>query len=133
MTSYKTSVVSDAPLVSIVYFLDDAGSMTKSICLPASSATTAGLKACSLSGDFFSGGYHLRTHFLSAADSVPGGNRPSVSYRLGSAMRPGSNSYSMIDFGSHFDPCTCSSESFCRMLSNVSLRVHSLGGALRFL
>src|SRR5437867_1069385 len=97
MISNRTSVVSDAPLVSIRYFLDDAGSMTKLTCLPAVRSRTAGLFACSRSGDFFSGGYHLRTHFLSAAESVPGGDRPSAWYRFGSAMRPGSKSYSMIE------------------------------------
>src|SRR6185503_16237515 len=99
--SNKTMIVSDAPLVVMVNLRDSVGCSRKSTCSPAPKETATDWNGCKILGLAFCGGYHVRTQSLSGLDSVAGGKSPFTSYWSGSSMRPGSNSYSMIESGSH--------------------------------
>src|SRR3954463_6316827 len=129
MLSNRVSSVSLAPCVAMVYLRDCAGRKTKSCCCPTFRSTATDWKGWSSVASGTSPGYHLRIQSLSAFDRVPGGERPSASYPGGAAISPGSNSYSMIESGSHEEPCTTCGSSFSRMLWNVVSRDHLLGGA----
>src|SRR5205814_1243334 len=126
--SNNVSSVSQAPLVAIVYLRDCVGLKMRSICCPAARSTATALNGSSAPGSGVLPGYHLAAQVLSDADSTPGGTRPSRSYFCGSSIKPGSNSYSMIESGSHDEPWTCCGSSFSRMLWKVVWRDQLLGG-----
>src|SRR3954463_3597823 len=112
----------------MVYLRDAGGLMEMSSCCPAASSADTDSNGARAVGLGVSPGYHFRTHSLSAVESFPGGTRPWRSYCSGSSISPGSNSYSMIESGSHAEPCTCWGESFSRMLWNVVAWLQLLGG-----
>src|SRR6476661_2038122 len=97
-------MVSDAPFVDIVYFRDSVGWSTKSACSPMARSVATDWKGCRTFAFALAGGYHLSAHSLSAFDSTAGGMSPLRSYFSGKSIRPGPNSYSMMESGSQADP-----------------------------
>src|SRR4051812_46384185 len=99
--------VSALPNVPSVYLRDASHSNTRSTCSCDASVSGTDWNGTSFcSGGASSGpGYQVIAHFLSSADSEPGGWTPSWK-SVGCTISPGGKSYSMIESGSHSESST---------------------------